>query len=39
MNRCWSLHPEMKPKATKEKKGGNKKPSTNYRAHVATHTA
>ncbi|EEF44260.1 conserved hypothetical protein [Ricinus communis] len=28
----------MKPKALKDKKGGNSKQATNYKAHVATHT-
>ena len=38
MDRCWSLHLEMKPKVTKDKKAGNKKPATNYRVNMATHT-
>ncbi|EEF38438.1 conserved hypothetical protein [Ricinus communis] len=37
IDRCWSLHPKMKPKALKDKKGGNSKQATNYKAHVATH--
>ncbi|KAH7658934.1 Zinc finger CCHC-type protein [Dioscorea alata] len=39
MDRCWSLHPELKPKFTKDKKGGNQKPVPNHKALVATHTA
>ncbi|GJT90507.1 hypothetical protein Tco_1079352 [Tanacetum coccineum] len=39
MDRCWILHPELKPKFTTDKKGFiDKRRVTNPKAHMATHT-
>ncbi|GJY64728.1 retrovirus-related pol polyprotein from transposon RE2 [Tanacetum coccineum] len=39
MDRCWILHPELKPKFTKDKKGYiDKRRVTNLKARMATHT-
>lgn len=38
VDHCWSLHPKLKPKFTKDKKEGDKKRVTNRKAHLATHT-
>lgn len=38
VDHCWSLHPELKPKFTKDKKEGDQKRVTNRKAHLATHT-
>ncbi|EYU20556.1 hypothetical protein MIMGU_mgv1a021751mg [Erythranthe guttata] len=39
VDRCWSLHPEMKPKFVKDRTGGEKKKVINtHKAHLAAHT-
>nr|GEY97604.1 hypothetical protein [Tanacetum cinerariifolium] len=39
VDRCWILHPELKPKFTKDKKGFiDKRHVTNPKAHMASHT-
>ena len=35
MDRCWSRHPELKPKFGKDKRGGNKNCGVNHKAHLA----
>ena len=39
MGRCWSHHPELKPKFGKDKRGGDQKHGVNHKAHLASHTA
>uniref|UniRef100_A0A6N2MZF3 Integrase catalytic domain-containing protein n=1 Tax=Salix viminalis TaxID=40686 RepID=A0A6N2MZF3_SALVM len=34
-DRCWNLHPELKPKGFKDKHGGNQKRFPTHRAHLA----
>lgn len=38
IDRCWIVHPEMKPKFAKDQKGGYKKRVTDHKAHLATHS-
>lgn len=39
INRCWTLHPELKPKFSKDQKGGGyQKRIHDYKAHMATHS-
>ncbi|RVW48160.1 Retrovirus-related Pol polyprotein from transposon RE2 [Vitis vinifera] len=37
-DRCWVLHPELKPKFTKDKRGGDHKRGFNHKANVAAQT-
>ncbi|WJZ94875.1 hypothetical protein VitviT2T_013699 [Vitis vinifera] len=37
-DRCWVLHPELKPKFTKDKRGGDHKCGFNHKANVAAQT-
>ncbi|KAG6508487.1 hypothetical protein ZIOFF_033861 [Zingiber officinale] len=39
IDRCWILHPELKNKSSKDKKGSDQKHSFNSKAHVASHSA
>lgn len=39
IDRYWSLHPELKLKSGKDKKGGDQKRGLNHKAHLATHSA
>uniref|UniRef100_A0A6N2KKL2 Integrase catalytic domain-containing protein n=1 Tax=Salix viminalis TaxID=40686 RepID=A0A6N2KKL2_SALVM len=34
-DRCWSLHPQLKPKSFKDKLGGNQRRFPTHRAHLA----
>ncbi|KAG6517659.1 hypothetical protein ZIOFF_021055 [Zingiber officinale] len=39
INRCWTLHPELKPKFSKDQKsGGYQKRIHDQKAHMATHS-